>query len=29
MKQERLKRLWLEQARQGVWVALEATLSGR
>jgi CHAD domain-containing protein len=29
MKRERLKRLWLEQARQGVWVALEATLSGR
>lgn len=29
IKQERLKRLWLEQARQGVWVALEATLSSR
>ena len=29
IKRERVKRLWLEQARQGVWVALEATLSGR
>lgn len=29
MKRERLRRLWLEQARQGVWVALEATLSDR
>jgi CHAD domain-containing protein len=26
---ERFKRLWLEQARQGVWVALEASLTPR
>ncbi len=25
---ERFRRLWLEQARQGVWVALEASLTG-
>ena len=25
---ERFRRLWLEQARQGAWVALEASLSG-
>ena len=25
---ERFRRLWLEQARQGVWVALEASLAG-
>jgi len=25
---ERFRRLWLEQARQGVWVALEASLDG-